>query len=247
MTSKRYRAARSVSTHPGSGRRRLPPAPFGRSCRGISPTRLRANGCDRIFDETASGAATRLPVRDRLLDYVRPGDAIVVWKLDRLGRSLRDLIDVVTRIGQRGVALRSLHESIDTATPAGRPHVEAGRAVAAGSTRLPKGHGARPPRTTAGPAPATEERRQRASTGRRVRKPYATRRMSSSGASGDSGSGIRSPVFGLTTRLTASIGICPISGVVPSASTSASHIICRPRISMNRSPTHGTARRRPSA
>ena len=80
---------------------------------------LRANGCDRIFDETASGAAARLPVRDRLLDFARPGDAIVVWKLDRLGRSLRDLIDVVTRIGQRSVALRSLHGSIDTATPAG--------------------------------------------------------------------------------------------------------------------------------
>ncbi|MBI5500308.1 MAG: recombinase family protein [Deltaproteobacteria bacterium] len=45
---------------------------------------------------------------------------IVVWKLDRPGRSLRDLIDIVTRIGQRGVALRSLHESIDTATPAGK-------------------------------------------------------------------------------------------------------------------------------
>ncbi|MBN1771767.1 MAG: recombinase family protein, partial [Deltaproteobacteria bacterium] len=45
---------------------------------------------------------------------------MVVWKLDRLGRSLRDLIDVVTRLGQRGVALRSLHESIDTATPAGK-------------------------------------------------------------------------------------------------------------------------------
>jgi DNA invertase Pin-like site-specific DNA recombinase len=81
---------------------------------------LRANGCDRIFDETASGASPRLPVRDRLLDYARPGDAIVVWKLDRLGRSLRDLIDVVTRLGRRGVALRSLHESIDTATPAGK-------------------------------------------------------------------------------------------------------------------------------
>ena len=81
---------------------------------------LRANGCDRIFDETASGASARLPVRDRLLDYARAGDAIVVWKLDRLGRSLRDLIDVVTRLGQRGVGLRSLHESIDTATPAGK-------------------------------------------------------------------------------------------------------------------------------
>ena len=51
---------------------------------------LRATGCEKFFDETTSGASTRLPVREELLDYARRGDTAVVWKLDRLGRSLRD-------------------------------------------------------------------------------------------------------------------------------------------------------------
>ena len=78
---------------------------------------LRA-GCEKIFDETVSGAASRLPVRQHLLDFARPGDNVVVFKLDRLGRSLRDLIDLVNVLGARGVGLRSLRESIDTTTPA---------------------------------------------------------------------------------------------------------------------------------
>ena len=81
---------------------------------------LRAIGCDKIFDETASGASLRLPVREELLEYARREDTVVIWKLDRLGRSLRDLIEVVTALGERGVGLRSLHESIDTTTPAGK-------------------------------------------------------------------------------------------------------------------------------
>jgi len=81
---------------------------------------LRATGCEKIFDETASGASARLPVREELLDYARRGDTVVVWKLDRLGRSLRDLIEVVNALSERGVGLRSLHESIDTTTPAGK-------------------------------------------------------------------------------------------------------------------------------
>jgi len=81
---------------------------------------LRATGCEKNFDETASGASARLPVREELLEYARPGDTVLVWKLDRLGRSLRDLIEVVNALGERGVGLRSLHESIDTTTPAGK-------------------------------------------------------------------------------------------------------------------------------
>jgi len=81
---------------------------------------LRANGCDKIFNETASGASIRLPVREELLNYARQGDNVVIWKLDRLGRSLRDLIDIVNALGKRGVGLRSLHESIDTTTPSGK-------------------------------------------------------------------------------------------------------------------------------
>ena len=61
-----------------------------------------------------------LPAREKLLAFGRKGDVVVVWKLDRLGRSLRDLIDVVNSLQDRGVGLRSLQEAIDTTTPAGK-------------------------------------------------------------------------------------------------------------------------------
>ena len=82
---------------------------------------LRTAGCDKIFDEKVSAARRRpMPVRQQLLDYCRPGDVAVIWRLDRLGRSLQDLVDVVNQLGKKGVALRSLHEAIDTTTPAGK-------------------------------------------------------------------------------------------------------------------------------
>ncbi len=81
---------------------------------------LQAAGCEKIFDEKASGTGAHLPAREHLLEYARPGDVVVVFKLDRLGRSLRDLIDVVNVLGRRGVGLLSLRESIDTTTAAGK-------------------------------------------------------------------------------------------------------------------------------
>jgi len=81
---------------------------------------LRRAGCDKILDEIVSGSGARLAARDELLRYVRRGDVVVVWRLDRLGRSLRDLIDVVTGLADRGIGLRSLREAIDTTSPAGR-------------------------------------------------------------------------------------------------------------------------------
>ena len=81
---------------------------------------LLSTGCERIFEEHASGTSPRLPRRAELLDYARPGDVLVVWRLDRLGRSLRDLVDTVSGIGERGVGLRSVHEAIDTTTPTGK-------------------------------------------------------------------------------------------------------------------------------
>jgi DNA invertase Pin-like site-specific DNA recombinase len=68
-------------------------------------------------------------VLEQLLDQLRPGDTLVVWKLDRLGRSLRHLVDTITRLGDRGVGLRSLQEQVDT-TPGGKLvfHVFAGLA-----------------------------------------------------------------------------------------------------------------------
>ena len=77
-------------------------------------------GCDRIFTDHASGAAENRPALQELLSTLRRGDTLVIWRLDRLGRSLRHLLEVVSDLDQRGVALRSLTESIDTSSPAGR-------------------------------------------------------------------------------------------------------------------------------
>ena len=77
-------------------------------------------GVDQIFTDTASGAKTSRPALDELLSKLRPGDSVVVWRLDRLGRSLRHLIDVFSDLESKGVAIRSLTESLDTSTPGGR-------------------------------------------------------------------------------------------------------------------------------
>jgi Resolvase, N terminal domain len=63
---------------------------------------LTAAGCYRVFTETASGARTDRPILEQVLDQLRPGDTLVVWKLDRLGRSLRHLVDTVTSLANRG-------------------------------------------------------------------------------------------------------------------------------------------------
>jgi len=76
-------------------------------------------GCTKIFDDHASGARADRPGLQRALGYVREGDVLVVWKLDRLGRSLAHLIEVVTALEQRGVGFRSITKAIDTTTPGG--------------------------------------------------------------------------------------------------------------------------------
>lgn len=81
---------------------------------------LTAAGCEMIFDDTISGTSPRLPAREQLLGYARRGDIVVVWKLDRLGRSLRDLVEVVVGLHDQHVGLCSLRESIDTTTAAGK-------------------------------------------------------------------------------------------------------------------------------
>jgi DNA invertase Pin-like site-specific DNA recombinase len=77
-------------------------------------------GCYRVFTDCASGARTDRPQLTAVLDQLRPGDTLLVWKLDRLGRSLRHLVDTVTELADRGVGFRSLQESIDTTTPGGK-------------------------------------------------------------------------------------------------------------------------------
>ena len=81
---------------------------------------LERAGCYRVFTETASGARADRPTLAQVLDQLRPGDTLVVWKLDRLGRSLRHLVDTVTGLADRGVGFRSLQEAIDTTTPGGK-------------------------------------------------------------------------------------------------------------------------------
>ncbi len=80
---------------------------------------LKRAGCEKIFADTASGARAARPELDRMLSMLREGDTVVVWKLDRLGRSLKNLVDLVTEFNQSGVQFRSLTESIDTSTPGG--------------------------------------------------------------------------------------------------------------------------------
>src|SRR3954452_22103165 len=79
-----------------------------------------ASRCGRVFEETASGAKAERLLLTEALAYARPGDTLVVWRLDRLGRSLRHLIEVVTELQGRGVGFRSLTEQIDTTTPGGK-------------------------------------------------------------------------------------------------------------------------------
>lgn len=81
---------------------------------------LRAAGCERIFEETASGANADRPGLADALAFARPGDVLVIWRLDRLGRSLRDLIDLAADLREREVELCSLQEAIDTTTAGGK-------------------------------------------------------------------------------------------------------------------------------
>lgn len=77
-------------------------------------------GCDKVFTEKASGAQRERPQLQAALDYMREGDTLVIWKLDRLARSLKQLIETVEALAARGIGLRSLTEAIDTATSGGK-------------------------------------------------------------------------------------------------------------------------------
>jgi DNA invertase Pin-like site-specific DNA recombinase len=81
---------------------------------------LRAAGCRRIFQEAASGGRWDRPELHRLLDHLREGDTLVVWKLDRLSRSLKDVLHIMERVAAADAGFCSLTEDIDTTTPAGR-------------------------------------------------------------------------------------------------------------------------------
>ncbi|TCP82862.1 DNA invertase Pin-like site-specific DNA recombinase [Sphingomonas sp. PP-CE-1A-559] len=81
---------------------------------------LTAAGCERICSDKASGAKTDRPGLSEALNVARRGDTLVVWKLDRLGRSMKGLVELAADLATRGIELRSLTDGIDTATPTGR-------------------------------------------------------------------------------------------------------------------------------
>jgi DNA invertase Pin-like site-specific DNA recombinase len=81
---------------------------------------LNRNGCELLFEEKKSGKSKEWPELEKMLSQIRAGDTVVVWKLDRLGRSLRDQIDLVAEFQNRGVDFISLQDGINTATSTGR-------------------------------------------------------------------------------------------------------------------------------
>jgi DNA invertase Pin-like site-specific DNA recombinase len=77
-------------------------------------------GCSKIFTDTASGAKAERKGLEEALNYVREGDTLVVWRLDRLGRSLKHLIETITTLNNRNIGFKSLQENIDTTTSGGK-------------------------------------------------------------------------------------------------------------------------------
>ena len=81
---------------------------------------LKQAGCDKIIEEKVSGAKTDRAGLDEALSFLRKGDTLVVWKLDRLGRSLQHLIQVVNQLREKGIYFRSIQESLDTSSSGGK-------------------------------------------------------------------------------------------------------------------------------
>lgn len=77
-------------------------------------------GCEKIYQEKISSTQAHRPGLEEMMSYLRNGDILVVWKLDRLGRSLKELIQLISQLADKGVEFKSLNESIDTTTPVGK-------------------------------------------------------------------------------------------------------------------------------
>ena len=80
---------------------------------------LKAAGCETVFEDVISGAKAERTGLNEALAFLRKGDTLVVWKLDRLGRSMKHLVETVSELGDRGVGFRSLTEGVDTTTTGG--------------------------------------------------------------------------------------------------------------------------------
>ena len=81
---------------------------------------LQKIGCERIYEDTMSGTRDNRPGLERALEMLRENDTLVVWKLDRLGRSVKNLIELVSELHSKNIHFKSLTDSIDTSTPSGR-------------------------------------------------------------------------------------------------------------------------------
>ncbi len=81
---------------------------------------LEKSGCEKIYEDEVSGTRANRPGLDKALEILREGDTLVVWKLDRLGRSVKNLITLVGDLNSKGIHFKSLTDSIDTSTPSGR-------------------------------------------------------------------------------------------------------------------------------
>ncbi|HIF0226744.1 TPA: recombinase family protein [Legionella anisa] len=81
---------------------------------------LKNAGCEKIFDDQITGSKIQRPGLEAALEFAREGDVFVVWRLDRLSRSLKDLIEMVALLDSKKIGLRSLHESIDTSSSSGK-------------------------------------------------------------------------------------------------------------------------------
>jgi DNA invertase Pin-like site-specific DNA recombinase len=77
-------------------------------------------GCKRVFEDKISGSRSERPGLSKTLEMLREGDTLVVWKLDRLGRSVKNLVDLVAELHKKGIQFKSLTDAIDTSTPSGR-------------------------------------------------------------------------------------------------------------------------------
>jgi len=81
---------------------------------------LKSDGCEQIFHDIASGVKTERPGLEEAISYLREKDVLVVWKLDRLGRSVQHLIETIKKLSERGIGFKSLQENIDTTTSGGK-------------------------------------------------------------------------------------------------------------------------------
>lgn len=81
---------------------------------------LEEAGCDKIYEEVVSGVKADRPILNNLIEQLRPNDVLVIWKLDRLGRSLKNLVELVEQLLDRNIGLCSLNDPIDTTSPQGR-------------------------------------------------------------------------------------------------------------------------------